>query len=65
MIEKAPVIGSINGAREGSRNDIVLESVNIYYSGVQAIKNVSIRIPEKKVTAFIGPSGCGKSTLLR
>ena len=56
---------SINGIGERNRNDIVLESVNIYYSGVQAIRNVSMRIPEKRVTAFIGPSGCGKSTLIR
>ncbi len=65
MIEEVPPRSSVNGIKERSRNDIVLESVNIYYSGVQAIKNVSIRIPEKRVTAFIGPSGCGKSTLLR
>src|SRR5664279_123628 len=30
-----------------------------------ALNNISIKIPEKKVTAFIGPSGCGKSTFLR
>lgn len=38
---------------------------NLYYSGKQALKNINMTIPEKKVTAFIGPSGCGKSTLLR
>lgn len=38
---------------------------NLYYSGKQALHNVSMQIPEKRVTAFIGPSGCGKSTLLR
>ena len=31
----------------------------------QALKNISLSIPEKQVTAFIGPSGCGKSTFLR
>lgn len=41
------------------------ESVSVYYGDKQAIKNVSIAIPEKYVTAFIGPSGCGKSTFLR
>ena len=46
-------------------NDIIIDNVNIYYSGKQAIHNVDMRIREKKVTAFIGPSGCGKSTLLR
>ena len=37
----------------------------LYYSGKMALNNISIKIPEKKVTAFIGPSGCGKSTFLR
>lgn len=38
---------------------------NLFYSDKQALKNINMAIPEKKVTAFIGPSGCGKSTLLR
>ena len=38
---------------------------NLYYGEAQALKDISLIIPEKKVTAFIGPSGCGKSTLLR
>lgn len=38
---------------------------NLYYGNNQALKNISMVIPEKRVTAFIGPSGCGKSTLLR
>ena len=42
-----------------------LRGLNFYYGGFQAIKNVTMDIPEHKVTAFIGPSGCGKSTLLR
>jgi len=37
----------------------------LYYSGKMALNNISIQIPERKVTAFIGPSGCGKSTFLR
>lgn len=41
------------------------EGVSVYYGDKQAIKNVSIGIPAKYVTAFIGPSGCGKSTFLR
>ena len=39
--------------------------LNFYYGKFQALKNISLPIAEKKVTAFIGPSGCGKSTLLR
>jgi phosphate transport system ATP-binding protein len=42
-----------------------VDSLNLYYSEKHALKNISLKIPEKKVTAFIGPSGCGKSTLLR
>jgi phosphate transport system ATP-binding protein len=42
-----------------------INALNFYYGGFQAIKNVTMDIPERKVTAFIGPSGCGKSTLLR
>lgn len=42
-----------------------IRNLNFYYGKFHAIKNVSLDIPEKKVTAFIGPSGCGKSTLLR
>jgi len=51
-----------------ARNESIKMSVrdlNFYYGKFHAIKNVSLDIPEKKVTAFIGPSGCGKSTLLR
>jgi phosphate transport system ATP-binding protein len=42
-----------------------IKGLNFYYGGFHAIKNVSMDIPERRVTAFIGPSGCGKSTLLR
>ena len=42
-----------------------IRNLNFYYGKYHALKNISLEIPEKKVTAFIGPSGCGKSTLLR
>jgi phosphate transport system ATP-binding protein len=42
-----------------------VRNLNFYYGKYHALKNISLEIPEKKVTAFIGPSGCGKSTLLR
>jgi phosphate transport system ATP-binding protein len=44
---------------------IVASDINFFYGSFQALKNISITIPECKVTAFIGPSGCGKSTFLR
>lgn len=40
-------------------------NLDVYYGDDQAIRSVSMDIPEKSVTALIGPSGCGKSTFLR
>ncbi len=44
---------------------VMARNVNVYYGEKHALKDVSIDIPDKSVTAFIGPSGCGKSTFLR
>ncbi|MDR1087599.1 MAG: ATP-binding cassette domain-containing protein, partial [Endomicrobium sp.] len=44
---------------------IEIKKFNLYYSDFHALKDISINIEEKRVTAMIGPSGCGKSTLLR
>ncbi len=41
------------------------EDLSIYYGSFLALKNISMDIPEKKITALIGPSGCGKSTLVK
>jgi phosphate transport system ATP-binding protein len=40
-------------------------NLNFYYGKHQALFNISLKVPEKSVTALIGPSGCGKSTYLR
>lgn len=45
--------------------NISVKNANLYYGDFHAIKDISIEIPEKQVTAFIGPSGCGKSTFLK
>ena len=42
-----------------------VQNLNLHYGTKQALRDISLTIPQKKVTAFIGPSGCGKSTLLR
>ncbi len=42
-----------------------VEHLSLWYGKAQALKDISLEIPERKITAFIGPSGCGKSTLLR
>ncbi len=44
---------------------IAARDVQVYYGETHAIKDVSVDIQDKTVTAFIGPSGCGKSTFLR
>nr|WP_233208805.1 phosphate ABC transporter ATP-binding protein PstB [Marortus luteolus] len=44
---------------------LTVDKLDLYYGEKQALFDVNMVIPRKKVTAFIGPSGCGKSTLLR
>ena len=44
---------------------ITVKSLNLWYGQTQALKNISIDILEKSITALIGPSGCGKSTFLK
>ncbi len=44
---------------------IGIRNLNFFYGNFQGLRDISLNIPEKQVTAFIGPSGCGKSTLLR
>ena len=44
---------------------IEARDLDLHYGSTQALKRISLSIPERLVTAFIGPSGCGKSTLLR
>ena len=41
------------------------KGLDLWYGTTQALKDVSMDIPEKQVTALIGPSGCGKSTFLK
>jgi phosphate transport system ATP-binding protein len=44
---------------------VQIRDVGFYYGKFQALKNISLPLLDRRVTAFIGPSGCGKSTLLR
>jgi len=44
---------------------IAARGLDVFYGKSQAIKSVSLSIPERQITALIGPSGCGKSTFLR
>ncbi len=44
---------------------IEVEHLNFFYNGTQALNDITLRIPDRHITALIGPSGCGKSTFLR
>lgn len=46
-------------------NIISVENLNLWYGKTQALRNVTLAVPEHEITALIGPSGCGKSTFLK
>jgi len=52
-------------ALESKGTKLSADKLQFYYGSHHALKDVSLRVPEKSVTALIGPSGCGKSTFLR
>ncbi len=47
------------------KTHISVKNLSIWYGQQQALNNISIDIPDKKITAVIGPSGCGKTTFLK
>lgn len=47
------------------RYKIIIENLNVWYGKKHVLKNINLKIEEKKITCIMGPSGCGKSTLLR
>ncbi|MGR6432131.1 phosphate ABC transporter ATP-binding protein PstB [Rhizobium sp. PAMB 3182] len=51
--------------KAAEKTKIEIKNLNFYYGNSKALKDISLSLPERSVTAFIGPSGCGKSTLLR
>jgi phosphate transport system ATP-binding protein len=48
-----------------SPTHISIKNLDVHYGSERALKNVSVDIPDKKLTVIIGPSGCGKTTLLK
>ncbi len=62
-VHLAPEHHAATAAPEKTKIDI--RDLNFYYGASKALKNITLPLKERKVTAFIGPSGCGKSTLLR
>ncbi|BAD39223.1 phosphate ABC transporter ATP-binding protein [Symbiobacterium thermophilum IAM 14863] len=51
--------------RNASGAKLVTRGLRVYYGGREALRGVSLAVPDRSVTALIGPSGCGKSTFLR
>jgi phosphate transport system ATP-binding protein len=66
-----PTIGKIaierrsSPAVENTPVVFALDNVEVFYGAYRAVRNVSMKIHDKQITAFIGPSGCGKTTMLR
>ena len=62
---RAPIVPAPRPVTSPVRTIIDIENLDFYYSAKQALFDISLKLDDKRVTAFIGPSGCGKSTLLR
>ncbi|NMG83539.1 MAG: phosphate ABC transporter ATP-binding protein [Methanosarcinales archaeon] len=45
--------------------EISVKNLNLWYADNQALKNINLNIPRRKITALIGPSGCGKTSFIR
>jgi len=62
---RSATLAAAPGERDGALTIIEFDGVTAWYGHAPGIRDVSMSIPAKKITAIIGPSGCGKSTLLR
>jgi phosphate transport system ATP-binding protein len=60
-----PPVSSGVQPEAASRSKLQAMNLNFFYGNFHALHNVSLEVPEKRITALIGPSGCGKSTFLR
>ena len=67
LVEQGPMAGLGENQRATHEARTIIESrdLSVWYNDDRALQNISMEIPEKRVTAMIGPSGCGKSTYLR
>ena len=55
----------IQGTTDGNEPHLKVEKLSVWYGERQVLRDVTLSIPDRQITAIIGPSGCGKTTLLR
>jgi phosphate transport system ATP-binding protein len=60
-----PTVNAIDVDLALLKSKVEIRNLNFFYGEARALKDISLRLYDRKVTGFIGPSGCGKSTLLR
>jgi phosphate transport system ATP-binding protein len=67
MSIETDVSASVDASEYEREADTLVEArdVSVYYNDTRALDDITMEIPENRVTAMIGPSGCGKSTFLR
>jgi phosphate transport system ATP-binding protein len=70
LLAPLPVVPAASGdgavqAADAPAAKVEMRNVNFFYDRFHALRDVSLTLLDRRVTAFIGPSGCGKSTLLR
>ncbi|MGC8878073.1 MAG: phosphate ABC transporter ATP-binding protein PstB [Anaerolineae bacterium] len=62
---KSTTLDASNPSAEEDSYALEVRDLSVYYGSFRAVKDIHLKLPKRKITAFIGPSGCGKSTLLR
>jgi phosphate transport system ATP-binding protein len=65
QISAPPTVPSSVQPEVAARPKLQAVGLNFFYGNFHALHNISLEVPEKRITALIGPSGCGKSTFLR
>nr|WP_254538170.1 phosphate ABC transporter ATP-binding protein PstB [Halomarina sp. BCD28] len=66
MLVQTDVSESVSSSSKRAAETVIeSRNINVWYDDDQALHDISMEIPENRVTAMIGPSGCGKSTFLR
>ncbi|HEX2080369.1 MAG TPA: phosphate ABC transporter ATP-binding protein PstB [Longimicrobium sp.] len=63
--DAAPMPQTLAAPQAPPQLAIEADDFSFWYGGTRALNDITLQIPQKRVTAFIGPSGCGKSTFLR